>query len=529
MTINTPTTQPPQARQDIGMSTYPGRVRAQFNGITIADSQQVIQLNEGHLDPVFYFPRDDVRIDLLEGTDHHSYCPFRGEASYWSLKAGGKTGQNIAWSYQRPFEEAREISGHMAFYRDRIQLQFDTEELAANTAQPDTAGRVNPLVDWLLDEAAGAVTTRGLIERFTRAMVKAGIPISRFWLSLRTLHPQLYSTAWVWEQGKSDLAEYNTRHETLSSDAFRNSPIVPILEGAGGVRRRLDIENPQLDYPIVRDLHADGASDYVAMPFLFSDGQINALSLTTKIPGGFSSDHLSCIYEILPLFSRLLEVHAARTNSIVLLETYLGKQTGRQVLDGQIRRGDGKNIHAVIWYCDMRGSTALAETLPREEFLTLLNGYFDCLAGPVLQHGGEVLRFIGDAALAIFPIHGQQADATAKACVSALIAAQDARKNIAENNIERERQGMNAIDYGIGLHVGEVTYGNIGTGNRLEFTVIGAAANEAARIESLCKTLERKILISEEFSRHTREPLISMGHHTLRGVGKAPEIFALTD
>jgi adenylate cyclase len=527
MTTSTSENNKTLAAPDIVIHTYPGRIRAKFSGFTVADSQQVIQINEGNLDPMFYFPHDDVRVDLLEATDHHSYCPFRGEASYWSLKVGDKTTDNIAWSYQQPFEEAREISGHIAFYKNQVELKFDTEEPTTDHRESGQPHRINPLLHWLVGEAAGAVTTRDLIERFTRALEHAEIPVSRFWLSLRTLHPQLYSMAWTWEQGKDDVNEDTINHETLSSDAFRNSPIVPILEGAGGVRRRLDIENPQLDYPIVRDLHAQGASDYVAMPFLFSDGQINALSITSKTPGGFSADHLANIYEILPLFSRLLEVHTGRTNSITLLETYLGKQSGRQVLDGQIRRGDGMSIHAVIWFCDLRGSTTLAETLSKEEFLALLNRYFDCLAGPVLHHGGEVLRFIGDAALAIFPIHGDKPEAIAKACAAALAAAQDARKRILENNTESETNGQPEIDYGIGLHVGEVTYGNIGTENRLEFTVIGAAANEAARIESLCKTLGQKILISEEFSRHTSEDLVSMGQHTLRGVGKPQDIYAL--
>ncbi len=517
------------AAPDIGFHTFPGRVRAESDGITIADSQHVVQINEGNLQPVFYFPYDDVRVDLLESTDHHSFCPFRGEASYWSLKAPNKTTDNIAWSYQSPFEEAREIKGHIAFYKNLVELKFDTTETSPHSGETAQPERINPLVNWLLGEAAGAVTTRELIERFTRALENSGIPVSRFWLSIRTLHPQLHSTAWSWEQGEEAVNESSIHYETLSSDAFLNSPIVPILEGAGGVRRRLDIENPQLDYPIVRELHAAGASDYVAMPFLFSDGQINLLSMTSKTPGGFSADNLANIYEILPLFSRLLEVHTGRSNSISLLETYLGKQTGRQVLDGQIRRGDGMNIHAVIWFCDLRGSTTLAEDLSREEFLALLNGYFDCLAGPVLQQGGEVLRFIGDAALAIFPIHGDQPDAIAKACALALAAAGDARKRIAQENIERNAKGQAEIDYGIGLHVGEVTYGNIGTGNRLEFTVIGAAANEAARIEGLSKTLGEKILISEEFSRHTTETLAPMGQHSLRGVGKPQTIFALAD
>ena len=522
-----PPTAPGLAAHEINYSNHPGRIQVEFNGVIIADSHQVTRLNEGRLDPAYYFPREDVRVDLLEATNHHSYCPFRGEASYWSFKVDGKSAENIAWSYQRPFEEAREISGHLAFYHERVKMHFETGESPADNEAGVTIDPHNPLMAWLLGEAAGAVTTRSLIEGFTRALEKAEIPVWRFWLSLRTMHPQLFSTSWTWQQGGGDVAENTISHEQLDSDTFRNSPVAPILEGAGGVRRRLDIAEPQLDYPIVSELHAAGASDYVAMPLLFSDGQINPLSLTSKSPGGFSAEHLAYIYEILPLFSRLLELHAARSNSITLLETYLGKQTGRMVLDGQIRRGDGKDIHAVIWFCDLRRSTALAEALTREEFLALLNGFFDCLGGAVLHHGGEILRFIGDAALAIFPIQAHVDNAEAKACAAALAAALDAGQRITEENTHREARGQEAIDYGIGLHVGEVTYGNIGTANRLEFTVIGAAANEAARIESQCKQLGQKILISEEFARHTQTELMSMGRHELRGVGTAREIFAL--
>ena len=516
-----------QSAQEIRFYGYPGRVRALINGVTLADSQQVTQINEGSLDPVFYFPRADVRMDLLEATDHSSYCPFRGEASYFSLNLDGEIQENVAWSYPRPFEEAREIRGHLAFYRNRVSLQFEAGESPAGGEESLLPGANNPLTGWLMSEAAGAVNTRDLVERFIRALEKTGIPVWRFWLSLRTLHPQLYSTAWTWEQGNGEVAERPIGHEIISSEAFRNSPLVPILEGAGGLRRRLDIDQPQLDYPIVRDLQAAGATDYVAMPLLFSDGQINILSLASKHPGGFSAEHLGYLYEILPLFSRLVEVHAARSRSITLLETYLGKQTGGQVLDGQIRRGDGKTIHAVIWFCDLRGSTGHAEALSREAFLALLNAFFDCLAGAVLEHGGEVLRFIGDAALAIFPIQSQLADATDKACAAALAAAREADRRIRVENTRRAGQGLAPVEYGIGLHVGEVTYGNIGTGNRLEFTVIGAAANEAARIEGLCKSLGRNLLLSGAFARHTQQPLVNLGSHELRGVGQAQEIFTL--
>ena len=314
---------------------------------------------------------------------------------------------------------------------------------------------------------------------------------------------------------------------------FLNSPLVPIFNGAGGVRRRLDIPEPQLDYPIVEELYEEGATDYVAMPLLFSDGQINTISLTSEQRGGFSTQDLGHIYEILPLLSRLLEVHAAHRTSMTLLETYLGKHTGDRVLKGQIKRGDGENIHAVIWFCDLRESTPLADSMSRDDFLGLLNKFFDCMGGAVLQHGGEVLRFIGDAALAIFPIGNpdicgeEKRKSTRQACENALAAAIDAQSRMECLNKKRLDCSRRALKFGLALHVGDVTYGNIGTTKRLEFTVIGAAANEAARLEGMCKTLNRSILLSADFVCAFPGDFISLGKHDLRGVREPKEIFTL--
>ena len=286
-----------------------------------------------------------------------------------------------------------------------------------------------------------------------------------------------------------------------------------------------------LDFPILEELHAEGATDYVAMPVTFSDGQINVLTIASDRRGGFSTAHLGHIYEILALLARLYEVHAMRRTAVTLLETYLGSHAGKRVLDGQIKRGDKQIIHAVIWFCDLRESTPLAQSLSQDEFLGALNQFFDCMAGAVMDHGGQVLRFIGDAALAIFPLqgssdpdHGDKPDA---ALTTALSAAREAVQRIDALNLRRRPRGWPSLSFGIALHVGEVTYGNIGTENRLEFTVVGDAANRAARIEAMCKPLNEQVLLSAEMARYFPEESRSLGRHQLKGVAEPVEIFAL--
>jgi adenylate cyclase len=199
------------------------------------------------------------------------------------------------------------------------------------------------------------------------------------------------------------------------------------------------------------------------------------------------------------------------------------------VLDGLIKRGDGDNIHAVIWFCDLRNSTPLSETMGRDDFLVMLNGFLEVMADAVLEQGGEVLRYIGDAALAIFPIAEDQQGSHSVATVQAIQAAKNAIKRMHDLNGERAERGENEIGFGIGLHLGDVTYGNIGSPSRLEFTVIGAAANEAARIESLTKTLHKPVLMSESFHDSLADDLTSLGKHSLRGVAGEQEIFTLPE
>jgi adenylate cyclase len=516
--------------EHVRIEDHAERVRVIFNGVAVADSARTKIVREGSLPPVHYFPRADVRMDLLRASAHRTYCPYRGNASYWTVSVGGRSAENAAWSYDEPYEEARAIKGHLAFYRERMDTVIEEAAKGAKVAlAPAATG--NPLLGWLLHQAPLATSARDLVEQFTDALLAAGIPLWRLWLSIRTLHPQLIGNNFIWEANGMGVQAGSVSREMLTDPRFLDSPVKAIYDGAGGLRRRLDAPNALLDFPILRELRSQGATDYVVMPFVFSSGQINAISLATRRPGGFTTADLGYVYEVLPLLSRVFEVHAMRTNAVNLLDVYLGRQSGAKVLDGLVKRGDGEDVHAVIWFSDLRDSTSLADAMPRRQFLGLLDQFFDCTAGAVLEHGGEVLRFIGDASLAIFPISetsasGEETKAqAARACETALAAALEAHERLRGANERRAAAGEPTLNLGIGLHVGDVTYGNIGTPERLEFSVIGAAANEAARIEAMCKTLDVSPVVSQEFARHLPQRLRPLGRHALRGVAEPRELY----
>lgn len=392
----------------------------------------------------------------------------------------------------------------------------------------------NLLIDWLLGEGWTLPTAGELVAALSRRMVEIGMPLCRLRVTLRTLHPQYLGTSYTWLRSTDRVEEYLPTHEILQTEQYLNSPYAGIFEGAGGIRRRLDIPGVAPDFPILEDLRADGATDYIAMPLIFSDGKINAVTFAGDRPGGFHTAELETIYQMLPVLAYAMECHALRQTARTILDTYLGRHSGERVLKGLIKRGDGENIHAVIWFSDLRGSTRLADRMPRQAFLDLLNDYFQCMAGAVLDHGGEVLRFIGDAALAIFPIGSVVARPECcpdhvRACETAIRAAQDAAARVSTVNAERDARGVIAIRFGIGLHLGDVLYGNIGTPDRLEFSVIGPAANEAARIENMTKALHKPILISQSVAKVARLPLVALGSHALRGVHEPQELYTLPE
>ncbi len=521
-------TPPARAHEGYRISLEPEsrRIRAEFQGETIADSSNVLVMHETRLAPVFYFPREDVRMDSLVKTDRSTHCPFKGNASYWTIRVGASSIENAAWSYEAAYDESSRVEKYIAFDWRAIDTWYADDTAIAEQPRDQTVAKDNPLVSWVVRDAWMSKSSRDLVMRFSDAMIAADIPLWRIRLLVRTLNPLLFAIVYSWQRGADEVTNFEISHEILQGEQYLKSPFAMVINGEGGVRRRLEGPGARLDFPVLEDLVAEGATDYVAMPLRFSDGQLNILTLVSDRPGGFSTEELGQIYEILPVLSRMFESHALRLSSATLLRTYLGSDAGQRVMDGLVKRGDGEDIHAAIWITDLRDSTGLAASLSRDDYLSLLNSYFDSVAGAVLDHGGEVLKFIGDSVLAIFAIDDPDRKEP-EACARALAAANAASRQFAAVNERRAADGAPPLNFGIGLHRGDLTYGNVGTAKRLDFTVIGSAVNEASRIEGLSKTLNRQILISAAFRDSVPDTLISLGHHSLRGVTGEREIFGL--
>ncbi len=393
--------------------------------------------------------------------------------------------------------------------------------LAAATAWPRRPG---PILDWLIGEARRLPDGPHLLTALAERLVAAGLPLARASFHVRTLHPQLFGVGIYWERGADRFRLVRAELGVEQTDRFLRSPMRVLFEGAGAVRQRLDLPDTEFAYPLLDELRAQGLTDYVALPITFTDGKIHGTAWASDRPGGFAIEDLVQIEDLLPLFGVLLEIHFNRFIAVTLLDTYVGHRAGERILEGQITRGSGETVAAAIWYCDLRGFTALSERLGRDALLACLNDYFDAMAGAVEAHDGEILKFIGDAMLAIFPLEEEYA------CQRALRAALDARAAMAALNARRSERGDETLGFGIALHAGEVMYGNIGGAKRLDFTIIGPAVNLTTRLEGLCRTLGRDLLISDRFAYYfIGWDLRSLGHHHLAGIARAVEVYALPE
>ena len=384
----------------------------------------------------------------------------------------------------------------------------------------DEALNVQPVVDWLIEGAPPARLSQDVLLHLCRRLVAQRMPLFRVAVFVRTLHPNVLGRGFTWHEDRDEVEVGEAAYDLLESDVFLKSPIRVVFAEHTEVRRRVADPACPMDFPVLKDFRGEGVTDFFALPLNFINGEVHAATFATRRPGGFCDVEIAALRQVSTALARIAEIYGLRRLAHNVLDAYLGQQAGAKVLAGQIKRGDGQEIHAVIWFCDLRDSTPLADSMSRPEFLALLNDYFECVLGPVQERNGEILRFIGDAALAIFPIGSEPATV---ACTKALDAAKDSISRMKKLNATRGTP----LRFGVGLHLGDVMYGNIGTPTRIEFTVIGAAANEAARIESLCKTLGVDLLISEHVARHLAERPRSLGKHALRGVGNEIELFTL--
>jgi adenylate cyclase len=382
---------------------------------------------------------------------------------------------------------------------------------------------VQPIVDWLIDGAKPASSPRDALRLACERMLEAGLRVHRVAVFVRPLHPNVAARAFYWREGSAAVEVNDEDHGFMSTDEQLASPIRVVVDTRQEIRIRLEAPEQPIEFPIGHELRADGFTDYLITPLEFMNGEVHSLSLATRGAGGFTDAEMAAVQRIKPALTRLVEIFGLTGKAANILDAYLGRHAGAKVLQGRIRRGDAEKIHAVIWFCDLRDSTMLAESLGPQGFLMMLNDYFECVLGPVLERSGEVLSFIGDAALAIFRVGGDPG----RAATHAVDAAKDAMVRMQGLNERREKAGAVGLRFSIGLHLGDLLYGNVGTPTRIQFTVVGAAANEASRIEALCKTLDTSLLVSAQVANHASCEWRSVGRFQLRGVERPIELFTL--
>jgi len=392
---------------------------------------------------------------------------------------------------------------------------------------PKTAGcTIDAVIDWIFAEGRRIESTNKFVYQLAHQMNNHGASIDRLMVSLLTLNPQLVGTSETWLKSTDVTTPVNASHGIRNSERYIGSPLAAIYETHKRVRQRLD-NLPEDAHRAYTELAEHGFTDFMALPVLF--GEVAepgaAVIISTKIKGGFSDHDIESFRRIRDYLAPVLEVHALRHISRSLMNTYVGHRTSEKVLAGMIKRGDADVINAALWFSDLRNFTHLTETLPAEQVLKMLNDYFEFVSAAVTARGGEILRFIGDAMLIVFPIDDKMCNQTA--CNAAIDAAIDAQSTLETLNHRRRRHGQPAIEFGVGLNIGEVIYGNVGAPDRLDFTVMGPAVNRTARLESLTKNFDCKILFSQKFAELIETPSEFLGHHKMKGIAEPQAVYAL--
>lgn len=379
------------------------------------------------------------------------------------------------------------------------------------------------LAIWLAEATRPPVLIKVLFPEFCEQVARTLVPIFRVSLGIEVLHPEISGTMLVWTDSSIEFREGEQR-QFMYSPNYMNSPVRIVDDTDRPWRHRLDADS--YDMPLLQELRDMGGTDYYIMPLPFLDtSRTRILSFATRHAGGFDVDDLAALDMAARLLSPYVEREMWKRTAVDLLDTYVGHRTSRLIVEGRIDRGDVDWIEAAIWLADLRGFTRRSEIHAIRDVVEMLNGWFGAMGEAIEAEGGEILKFIGDAVLAIFPVTAEIGRETA--CAAALAAAEAFCARVDASNAEQGLAGTDAVDFGVGLHLGEIAYGNIGAARRLDFTVVGPAVNRASRLEELTKTLRRRVLVSEPFRDACGRPLVDLGHHALRDVGGLHRIFGL--
>ena len=392
---------------------------------------------------------------------------------------------------------------------------------------------------WAVREGLSGAGADTLFDGYCQRLVIHGTPLWRAHSAMETLHPQWSGYGMTWRRDLNAIAPEQYVHGSTAGSDWLASPFKHLIDRARAgednpsMRRRLCAGPDQRDFPVLAEYFAAGATDYIAHVFAFgkdgdrSQGTGVVYSFTTDRRGGFSDDDATLVQATLPALSLAMKAHAGHVIASGLLGTYLGEDAGRRVHAGSVMRGSVDQLRAVLWYADIRGFTPISDQAAGPVVVDLLNDVFEVLTASLRERGGQVLKFIGDGMLATFAF--EEPD-RAQTCAHALDAATEAMRNLDALNAVRAARGAPVAAVDLALHLGDVLYGNVGATDRLDFTVIGPAINEVARIEALCEPLGRSVLASAEFVAAASDcsgRLESLGRRALRGVREEKEIFAL--
>jgi adenylate cyclase len=399
---------------------------------------------------------------------------------------------------------------------------FRIEGVYTGLGAPISGGEV---ARWLLVDGPHIDSEVELFDELCWRLVGDGVPLWRASLHIGTLHPQIRGVGVRWWGDRKVIEDYRILHGSEETDEYRLSPIRKTVERGTPMRRRLD--GPISEFPLLEKIRRAGGTDYFALALNRTFRRFPTVAWATDRPGGFSDADIAKLEDINPALAAIVDTRAVRRISGNLLDTYLGPQAGRRILAGQIFRAQGERMRAVIMMTDMRNFTGLSDRLPGDAVIELLDDYFDAVVSPIQEKKGEVLKFIGDGVLAIFP--AEDDEDFAPSSLRALEAATEGLDRLAAINQARHERDEPEFRIGVGLHLGEVIYGNVGAADRLDFTVIGPAVNLASRIEGLTKRLLRPLLTSSAFAEICPRPLVSLGFHPVRGLYQPEEVFGLPD
>jgi adenylate cyclase len=385
------------------------------------------------------------------------------------------------------------------------------------------------IAEWVLSEGRNLADAKLFFDGLNGAFRRAGIPVDRALFSLLVIHPQAAATGFEWRADHPTI-EIMRQRSITTSEAYLRSPIKRIHDGVDLLHAPLSGPRASREFPFFDELRAEGFTDYAAFAIPFGNGQRNALTLTTRRPHGFTRAQIERVQDVLPLVAMVFEIHWGRRIAEAVLDTYVGRLASGRILAGSISRGQGERIDAVIWFADLRGFTALSDLRPTGDVIAALNQFFDALAGAIESHGGQILKFMGDGLLAIFPV--EDVAFRHYACRQALDAAIDAHDAVAKINVDRAAANAPILRFNVALHVGIVVYGNIGSASRLDFTCIGPAVNLTVRIEGIAAKLGVPVVMSAAFGnvvRESRATVVSLGKHSVKGLMAPPEVFTLAE